>query len=323
MVATPPRRVSRWLLPTVIALPFVAAVVIDVVRALTAAPVIDRDLLEVTSLRFDPADPTFDLRLGPAGVDEQWTQPEFALVSGWGQAAADGRWTASAAAVVRLELGAGGQRVLLVDCRADRRERGPVLLAAAVNGIDCGRAALGRRLGTCRFALAEGVVRPGSNRLELRLADPRTGQGARGRTALIRRLALAGEEQATFDELVAQPALAIDREQGTVLIRGAGRLVAPFSTPVSGSALSGRVRFRAPASDAWCRVTVARRYAGPDRFDVVSVRTIHAAQSSTARIRQELRDREEPGALIVEVNRAAAEGGVVLQDLRIDVDPNR
>ncbi|HOC43442.1 MAG TPA: hypothetical protein PKJ99_10565 [Thermoanaerobaculales bacterium] len=323
MAETASGRASRWLLPTVVALPFVAAVVIDTVRAVTAPPAVDRDLLEATTLRFDPADPTFDLRLGPAGAEAPWAQPEHALGSGWGEAAPEGRWTAAAVATVRIDLGVGGQRLLLVDCRADRRERGPVLLAASVNGVGCGRAELGRRLAARRFAIAEGLLRPGPNRLELRLVDPRTGLDARGRTALVRRLAVAGDRAATFAGLAAQPAPAIDRERGTILIRRAGRLVAPFETPVSGSVLSGRVRFRDPIGDAWCRVTVARRYAGPDRFDVVSARTLHAARSRTARIRQELRDRNEPGALIVEVNPAAAAGGVVVEQLRVEVDPKR
>jgi len=318
-----PGRVPRWLLPVVIGLPFVAAVVIDVVRVLTAEPARDRDLLEVSALRFDPADPVFDLRRDPAGGDAPWAGPGFTLESGWGQAAAEGRWTASAEAVLRLELGRAGQRVLLVDGRVDRGERNPALLAAAVNGVDCGRARLERRLAACRFALPEGAVRPGSNQVELEVVDARTGQQARGRTALIRRLALAVEGTAAFDELVAPPPLVVDRARGTILIRRSGRLAAPFSTLVSGSVLSGRVTFRAPAGDAWCRVTVARRYSGPDRFDVVSERTLRAERSPTGRIRQELRDRQEPVALIVDVNPAAAAGGVVLEELRVEVDRRR
>jgi hypothetical protein len=197
------------------------------------------------------------------------------------------------------------------------------VLAAAVNGVDCGRAPLGRRLAACRFVLAEGVAVPRANKVELKLVDARTGQEARGRTALIRRLALAGDEAAAFDELVKPPPLAIDRERGTVLIQRAGRFVAPFSTPRSGSVLSGRLRFRSPDDEAWCRVIVARRYAAPDRFDVVSERTLRAARSHTVKIRQELRDREEPVALIVDVSPAAAVGGVLLDELRVEVGPKR
>jgi len=318
-----PWRVPRWVLPAVIALPFAAAVVIDVVRVLTAEPARARDLLEISALRFDPADPVFDLRRDPPGGDEPWSGPGFTLESGWGQAADEGRWTAAAVAVLRLEAGDGGQRVLLVDARADRGERVPVLLAAAVNGADCGRARLERHLVACRFELPEGVVRPGSNRVELEVIDPRTDRAARDRTALIRRVALAGTGAASFDQLVAQPPPVIDRTRGTVLIRRSGRLTAPFSTLVSGSVLSGRVTFRAPAGDAWCRVTVARRYSGPDRFDVVSERTLRAERSPTARIRQELRDRQEPVALIVDVSPAAAAGGVVLEELKVEVGPKR
>ncbi len=68
---------------------------------------------------------------------------------------------------------------------------------------------------------------------------------------------------------------------------------------------------------------MARRYSGPDRYDVVSERTLRAERSPTARIRQELRDRQEPVALIVDVNPAAAAGGVVLDQLRVEVDRRR
>jgi hypothetical protein len=317
------RRSTRWLLPAVIALPFVAAVVVDVARVLTAEPARDRDLLEISALRFDPADPVFDLRRDPVAAEEAWAGPGYALVSGWGQAVVEGRWTAAGEAQLRLEAGAGGQRVLLVEGRADRGERVPILLAAAVNGVDCGRARLERHLAVCRYALPEGAVRPGANSVELEVVDARTARAAPGRTALIRRRALTSEGAASFAELAALPPLVVDRSQGTVLVRRAGRLTAPFSPLVSGSVLSGHVTFRAPTGDAWCRVTVARRYSGPERFDVVSERMLRPGRSPTASFRQELRDRQEPVALIVDVNPAAAAGGVVLDELRVAVDRRR
>jgi hypothetical protein len=323
MTGTAPVRVARWLLPALIAVPFAVAVVVDVVRVIRRPPAVDRPLLELGALRFEPVDPVFDLRPRAADAGEPWERPEHSLASGWGQAAVEGRWTAVASAALEVDLSQGGQRVLLVEARADRRARDPVLLAASMNGVDCGRSELGRRLGVCRFALAEGVARPRANQLELKLVDARTGEDARGRTALIRRLAFASDGPAAFDELVTPPPLAIERERGTVLIQRAGRMVASFSTPRSGSVLSGRLRFRNPDDEAWCRVIVARRYAGPDRFDVVSERTLRAARSHTVKIRQELRDREEPIALIVDVSPAAAVGGVMLEELTVAVGPKR
>lgn len=323
MTGTAPGRVARRLLPALIALPFAVAVVVDVVRVIRRPPAVDRPLLEISAVHFDPADPVFDLRSRPTGGGGGYTRPGFDLVSGWGQVTREGQWTAAAEATLRLDLGHGGQRALLVEARADRRARGPVLLAASMNGVDCGRSELGRRLGVCRFALAEDVARPRANQLELKLIDARTGEEARGRTALVKRLALAGDGAAAVNELVTPQPLAIDHERGTVLIQRAGRMVASFSTPRSGSVLSGRLRFRNPDDEAWCRVIVARRYAGPDRFDLVSERTLRAARSHTVKIRQELRDREEPVALIVDVSPAAAVGGVVLEELTVEVGPKR
>jgi hypothetical protein len=323
MAGTAPGRVARWLLPALIALPFAAAVAVDVVRVVRRPPAVDRPLLELSVLRFEPADPVFDLRPPHRGAGETWERPEHSLASGWGQVAAEGRWTAGASASLEVDLSQGGQRVLLVEARADRRARDPVLLATSLNGVDCGRSELGRRLGVCRFTLPADAARPGANQLELELVDARTGEEARGRTALIRRVALAGDGPASFDELVTPPPLTIDRERGTVLIQRAGRFVAPFSTPRSGSVLSGRLRFRNPGDEAWCRVIVARCYAAPDRFDVVSERTLRSARSHTVKIRQELRDREEPVALIVDVSPAAAAGGVLLEELTVGVGPKR
>jgi hypothetical protein len=323
MAERAPGRIARWLLPALIALPFVAAVVVDVVRVARRPPAVDRPLLEISSLRFDPAEPVFDLRGDAPGSGQGVAGPGFDLGSGWGQVTPEGRWTAAAAATLRLDLGHGGQRVLLVDGRADRGERVPVLLSVAVNGVDCGRARLERHRAVCRFALPEGVGRPGANEVDLELIDAGTGRAAEGRTALIRRLGLAAESAIAFDAIELQPALLVDREQGSVLIRRAGRFVASFSTPRSGSALSGRLRFREPDEAAWCRVVITRRYAGPERFDIVSERTLHASRSRTAKIRQELTDRQEPVALIVEVSPAAAAGGVLLDELNVEVSPKR
>jgi hypothetical protein len=304
-------------------MPFAVAVVVDVVRVIRRPPAVDRPLLEISAVHFDPADPVFDLRCRPTGGGDGYTLPGFDLVSGWAQVTHEGQWTAAAEARLRLDLGHGGQRTLLVEARADRRARGPVLLAASMNGVECGRSELGRRLGVCRFALAEGVARPRANQLELKLIDARTGEEARGRTALVKGLAVAGDGAAAVNELVTPPPLGIYHERGAVLIQRAGRMVATFETPRSGSVLSGRLRFRNPDDEAWCRVIIARRYAGPDRFDVVSERTLRAARSHTVKIRQELRDREEPVALIVDVSPAAAAGGVVLEELTVEAGPKR
>jgi hypothetical protein len=165
-------------------------------------------------------------------------------------------------------------------------------------------------------------MRDGPDTVELRVVTGPDGKPAAGRAVLVRRIAVAGTQSAGFDELVAERPVAVDRDRGMVAIRRPGRLVASFTTNSSGRVLSCRIRFVRPQSPAGVRVVVGRRYEGPERFDVISARTLVASRPRTARIRQELQDRGESCALLVDVDRAAAEGGVVLSDLRVLAKPS-
>jgi len=304
-----------------IAFPFVVALAFDVVRMVTAVPAPDLEVLEVGELRFEPEDPVFDLRVRAASDPRGWSEPDFALGPGWGETGPEGSWTARAPATLELSLAGSRQRVLFVEARVDRRREGTPALAVAVNGVDCGQATLSRRIEPLRFLLPDGAMEGGLDTVELRVVDP-AGRPADDRTVLVRRVVVAGTTSVSFDELVAGPPLSIDRDRGTVSIRRPGRLVASFTTNSSGSELSCRIRFVKPRSRARVRVVVARRFEGPDRFDVISAKPLTASRPRTARIRQELTDRGESCALLVEVDRAAAEGGVVLSDLRVVAKPS-
>lgn len=317
------RRLPRWVLPALIALPFVAAAVFDLARRVVAEPAPDLDLIQSSDLRFEPLDPVFDLRApNPSGATA-WTEPSILTTSGWAAVTPAGSRMAGNTATLEVEVGAGSHRVLFVEARGDRRAVPVIALSVRANGIDCGRAALAPGFEALRFTLPAGAVEPGRNVLELRILDSTDGRSAEGRAVVVRRIALSAEHEAAFAGLVATSALVVNRERGLVLVHRPGRLVAPFTTRTSGSLLRCRVRFRDPTAQSQCRVIVARRYAGPDRYDVVSDRTVIPSRKRGARIRQELRDRGERGALIVEVNREAAEGGLLLTELRVESRPKR
>jgi hypothetical protein len=107
------------------------------------------------------------------------------------------------------------------------------------------------------------------------------------------------------------------------VVRVEGRLIVPFEVPASGTSLELRYRFKKPDPDARVRMVVARRYAGPDRYDVARGVTVNASKRPTGRLRQVLRDRGESSALLVMVNAAAARGGFVIVEPRIVVRPGR
>ena len=227
-------------------------------RVIRRPPAVDRSLLELSALRFEPVDPVFDLRLarrrrravGAAGA-----------LTGVGMGAGRGRGQ-----VDRRRL--GGPRCRPVAGGAAGAARGGARRPAgaesgSARGVDERRRlwAVGARspARVCRFALAEGVARPRANQLELKLVDAWTGEDARGRTALIRRLAFASDGPAAFDEL-RHTATSRDRARarhgpdrarrpdGRVLLDAAERERALGSPPFSQPGRRGVVpRCRCPA----------------------------------------------------------------------------
>jgi hypothetical protein len=144
---------------------------------------------------------------------------------------------------------------------------------------------------------------------------------AADRTLLVRRLALSDDTVEDIPEISSRRSMIVDLEAGTVVVRRAGRLVVLFQVSVGGSELAFRYRFRDPRPGGRADVTVGRRYAGPKRYDVVREIALAADKKTTGRFRQKLHDRGEPSVLFVDVNAAAAEGGFVVQDLKLVARP--
>lgn len=315
MSEDPRRRGGRWILPALIALPFVAALAYDLARAVTAPPT-DVDLLAAGPLRFEPFEPVFEL--DEAAGATAWSEPGRRLLSGWGETGEQGTWTAGAVASLEIELGIADERVLFVEGRADRRRREPAELAVAVNEVECGTARLTRRFEPLRFELPQDVLRRGPNRVTLRVVRRSGGAPAEDRTMLVRRLALADSDRGSIDELGPGPALVVTPERGSVSIRRAGRLIVPFETTSSGSVVSLKLRLAGGRPSGRCRVVVARRFVDPTQLDIINERELDGERGRRMRVRQRIESRGESGAVLVEVDRAAAAGGAVLSELRLE-----
>jgi hypothetical protein len=307
---------KRWILPALLALPFLAVAVIDVSRWASFRSLDDVDLLKEhgDSVSFLSSERVVDMRTGP-GRDQIPMTKELNLDSGWGESTTKGTWTANHRATMTWDLDVAGQSVLWIECRVDRRKGPPPRLMTFVNGAPCGGAVLSEKTVSHRVNLAVGQVTSGLNEIELRLVSAPPDVPATGRTLLVRRLALTDETAAAIPDPSSRQPVIIKPD--SVLIQSPGRFVLPFRLSVGGSELGFRYRFRDPKPGREATVTVGRRYAGPDRFRVIREKTLTDKSKRAGRFRQILDDRFEPNVLIVDVNAVAAEGGFELRELTL------
>jgi hypothetical protein len=314
----------RWLLPVLLALPFAVVAVTDLYRVLVRHPPEGVSLLaSVDSIQFEPTATVVDLRGDrprALAASRHWS---FELGPGWGELSPQGRWSESDRFEVVWTVPAGGQTALFIEGRIDRNQPRGSTLAVAVNGRHAGNVPLSRAITSHTLLLADAPLYAGDNRMELRIVDPRTGAGEESRTALVRRLAVAQDDSEGFPVPSQRAPLRFAADRRSVVVRVEGRLIVPFDVPASGTSLELRYRFEDPDPEARVRVVVARRYAGPNRYDVAQGVTLNASERRAGRLRQVLRDRGESSALLVMVNAAAARGGFVIVEPRILARPPR
>jgi hypothetical protein len=312
---------KRWLVPALLALPFVVVVIVDIAEMATRRTVGEVDLVRQRgdAIRFHPLDSVYDMRNPPAETARgirQGIEP----TEGWGDTTRHGRWTASHRAGVRLNLDVTGRRILWIECRADRRKGPPPKLAISLNDTPIGVADVTEKTATYRFEVDPPGADKGVNSAGLELLDSRSGSPAVGRTLLVRRLALTGENAAVFPAAKPESPPIVDLEAGTVTIRQAGRFVLPFRLSAGGSTLEFSYRFRNPAPDARVQVIVGRRHTVQGHYRLVREKTLVASAKRSGRFRQILHDRFEPNVLIIDVDEQAAAGGFVIKDLMLTTD---
>jgi hypothetical protein len=315
---------NRWLLPVLLVLPFAVVAASDVVRLLARHSPEDVSLLESAEpLRFELSAAVVDLRHDPPRAGGSHQHSKLELGPGWGALGPQGRWSEGDRFEVVWIVPVGGQTALFIEGRIDRNQARDSRLAVAVNGRHAGEIQLSRAMTRHALEVADAPLLAGRNRLEFRLLDPSTGAADTSRTTLIRRLAVALDTSRGFPARLQRTPLAVAPDRESVVVRREGRLILPFEVSESGSQLEFRYRFRGPEPDGWARVVVARRYRAPTRYDVARSVTLDAADADAGRFRHVLRDRDEPGALLIWVNAAAARDGFVIKEPRIVVRTRR
>jgi hypothetical protein len=310
---------SHWFVPTLIATAFVAVAVGDLVHLARSTPPDELDLLEFGRRppAFESADRVFDLRARPDNPAAAGSASTFTLVAGWGESTEGGTWSEGERFALRVDVPVGGQRVLLLECRADQRKGPAPHLELTVNGLRVGVVATTKELVIHRLELPHGMIRGGLNDLSFLLVERRGGATASGRTLLLRRLALTGSASDGFPRPRARSQPRVDLEARTVVVRTAGRLSMPFGAPTSGSELTFRYRFREPRADAEVRVTIGRRLTAHGAYDVVHESTLTPGGRARGKVRRVLEERDESWVLVLDVNHAAAQGGFVVLAPRV------
>jgi hypothetical protein len=314
-------RMRRWLLLLVIVTIFIVVAAVDGFHLIRSLSMEQLDLLDGEGLLFEARDVVLDFgdrRRGSAPVAiRAW----HTLAAGWGPEGADGVWTAGSRSVLRLGVPAAGHRTLFVECKPNRDRGRPPGLGVVVNESRCGSIGLTRGMRVYRVGLPEGLVQTGINTVELTVVgDSREKQAGRPRTVLIRRLVLAENEQADFDQIVERPPVSLNRETGTLVIRRAGVLELPFEAPVTGGLVSFRYRFRKPQGDARCDLALGRKVGVRGGVEVFARRELVADLRRGGRFRVALGDHAGPTVLRLDVNRSAAAGELVLSSPRLLID---
>jgi hypothetical protein len=312
---------KRWLAPVLLALPFVVVVIVEIAEVTTRRTVGEVDLVrqQGDAIRFHPLESVYDMRQPPAETTRGGLK-DIEPTEGWGETTRQGRWTASHRAAFRLDLDLVGRRIVWIECRADRRKGPPPKLAISINDAPIGVRDVTEKMATYRFEVDPAGAVKGRNSAGLELLDSGSGAPAVGRTLLVRRLALTGEQAVGFPSAKPASPTVVDLEAGTVRIRQAGRFVLPFRLSAGGSALEFRYRFRNPEPDARAQVIVGRRHTERGHYRLVQETSLVASTKRSGRFRQILHDRFEPNVLIIDVDEQAAAGGFVIKDLMLTTD---
>jgi hypothetical protein len=309
---------KTWLVPALLALPFLVVVVVDIADVVTRQSVADENLLDHLAERasFARLERVYELTGGSRRPTSD-AHEEIELDSGWGEVTPRGTWTAGNTSSLWWHLVLTGQEALGIKCRVDRRKGPPPRLRVTINGAECGLAEPTEKMSTLRLESVSRRLVRGRNEIGFQLIEPHSEAPVSDRTLLVSRLALTGHRATEIPPLPTGSAFDVNGDPEKLSIRAAGRLIVPFHLSASGSTLEFRYRFRVPNPEAKANVTVGRRFTQEGHYRLVREKSLTAARQKTGKFRQILHDRFEPNVLIVDVNEAAAEGGFVITDLRL------
>jgi len=286
----------------------------------SGGPPIDLNLLESSSIQFEPADVLIDFRASADRSTGLLAPPDLRLLEGWEEERSGGQWTAGDRANLAVRVTSGGQRTLLLRCKVNARRRPPPSLVIAVGGVELEPVPLLREIATYRFDMPAELMIPGLNEITFALSDDPDGRGhAAGRTLVVRRMALVTRVDADLDEVFSRHSIKLNHDTGAVTIRSPGVLGMLFESPAPGYSLVVRYRFRAAVADAVCDAVVGRWYADPGAIDVMTRKRLTGSSVRKRRFRVHLGNHAGGSVLEMTVDQAAAEVGFEILEARLQL----
>jgi len=313
------RRLLRPL-PLILIFLFVAVAVADLVQKLTEEPPPPPEIAGAANTRFDAFEPVIDFRAnrGDAAV-EILPIPEFERGQ-WSDPKSQGAWAKGAAATFRLDLAAGGHRVLILECRPASGKNPVQKLHLTINGIDCGSIELKPEWKRYRLVLPKAVVRPGSNRVGLLFPDRNPAARPR-RALLIRKLGWFLDKNVDVEVLNGARPVSLDLDAERVNIRRSGILEIPVVLDDRTDALQMRFRFSSGAG----RADVVMEQSQDGIIDDAMRAAMRPTDKNSGRIRIPLHGRRGPFVIRIRADLEPFGSQLLISSLRLveEGDPTR
>jgi len=315
------RRLLRPL-PLFLIFLFVAVAVADLVQKLTEEPPPPPEIAGAAIPRFEAMEPVIVFR-ADGGDPEVEILPIPELAQGqWSAPKPRGVWARGAAAEFRLDLAAGGHRVLILECLPAGGKSPVQTFHLTINGIDCGSLELAPEWKRYRLVLPEGAVRSGSNRVTLHFPD--RDEAARPRRALlIRKLGLFLDDNVGVEILDNAHPVFVDLDAERVDIRRSGILEIPVVLDDRTDAL--QMRYRCPSGVGRAEVVVVQSGDRGAGFNDTLRTTISTDQKISGRIRIPLHGRRGPFVIRIRADLEPSGSQLLISSLRLveEGDPTR
>jgi hypothetical protein len=299
---------------------FVAVAVADLIQKLTEEPPPPPEIAGTAIPRFEVLEPVIDFRAnGGEPTVEILPIPEVEKGQ-WSAPKTQGIWAKGAAADFQLELAAGGHRVLIFECLPASGKNPVRIFQLTINGVDCGSIELAAEWKRYRLVLPEGVVRPGSNRVDLRFPD--RDPAARPRRALlIRKIGWFLDDSVDVEDLEGPRPVSVDLDANRVNIRRSGILEIPVVLDERTDALQMRYRFPSGAG----RADVVVEQSEDGGHDEAMRATMRPDESSAGRVRIPLHGRRGPFVIRIRADLEPSGSQLLISSLQLieEGDPTR
>lgn len=313
------RRLFRPL-PLILIFIFVSVAVVDLVQKLLEDPPPPPEIVGSGIPRFEALEPVIDFRATDGEPDIDLLPIPEITEGHWSAAKPHGIWAKGPEAEFRLEFATGGHRVLVLECLPAKGKKRVRKLDLTINGVDCGSIELESKWQRYRLVLPSGVVRPGSNRVDLRF--PERNPAARPRRALlIRRLGWFLDTVVDVEALDGPRPVSLDLDAERVNIRRSGILEIPVVLDDRTDALHMRYRFPTGAGRAGLVVEQSK----DGSLDNALRAAMRPGEGSPGRIRIPLHGRRGPFVIRIRTDLEPPGSHLLISSLRLveEGDPTR